>query len=88
MTEQFMVSWHDAGLEPRVAPNPNYPNGIDLDCSDGAERTCTVTLPCPARRIGYYVVRCRRCGYSVAVTTAGRPDDPRSIKMPCNPGQA
>jgi hypothetical protein len=81
--KQFDVTWHDSGQWPRVAPDPEYPAGIDLDVSAGARITCTVSLPYPAKRIGRYVVACRVCGLRIACTTAGRPDDPRSIKLPC-----
>ena len=30
-----------------------------------------------------YLVECTICGMSVVLTTAGRPDDPKSIRMPC-----
>ena len=83
--EQFIVTWLDSGKEPRVAPNPRFANGIDLDGSDGAATTCTAALPYPARRIGAYHVECRICGMRVGCTTAGRPDDPRSYKMACKP---
>jgi len=82
--EQAMkIEWVDGKREPQCAPDPAYPNGKDLDCSNGAAKTCTAQLTCPAPRCGHYVVECKRCGYRVAATTAGRPDDPRSIKMPC-----
>lgn len=77
------VKWIDGKAEPQCPPNPAYPAGIDLDVSPGATRTCKVDLPYPAKRIGRYEVRCKVCGASVACTTAGRPDDPRSITMPC-----
>ena len=77
------VEWIDHERDPQCQPNPAYPDGIDLDCSNGAAKTCTVDLPYPAKRCGVYVVKCERCGLTVAATTAGRPDDPRSIKMPC-----
>jgi hypothetical protein len=83
MGEPFLIEWHDEGSEPRQAPDPDYPEGIDLDISQGAKRRCRVQLPYPARRVGFYVVRCRRCGHRVAVTTAGRPDDPRSLLLAC-----
>jgi len=79
----FDVDWVDYGREPRVASNPNFPSGVDLDVSKGAERTCTAALPYPARRIGAYLVECRRCAVNALVTTAGRVDDPRSIKLAC-----
>lgn len=79
----FTVQWIDHGREPQCAPNPEYPSGVDVDCSQGANKTCSVALPYPARRCGYYSVRCDQCGFFAAVTTAGRPDDPRSLKVPC-----
>jgi hypothetical protein len=77
------VQWIDDGREPQCAPDPAYPNGIDLDISKGAQRTCSTALPYPAKRCGFYVTRCELCDQSVICTTAGRPDDPRSIKVPC-----
>jgi hypothetical protein len=88
--DQFEVEWHDEGREPKCKPNPEYPEGVDMDCSNGAEISCQTSLAYPARRIGVYLVRCRLCGIRVAITTAGRPDDPRSVKMACKikPGVA
>jgi hypothetical protein len=40
-------------------------------------------LPYPAKRIGHYRIECELCGLRVACTTAGRPDDPRSIRIAC-----
>lgn len=77
------VEWVDAEREPEGNPNPSYPNGIDVDASGGAERTCTTNLPYPAKRCGIYLVRCSFCGARAAITTAGRPDDPRSLKVAC-----
>lgn len=85
-TQSFTVTWLDKGREPKCAPNPDFPNGMDAGASLGAETTCTIDLPYPAPRCGVYVVRCKACGHSVGVTTAGRPDDPRSLKMACNRG--
>jgi hypothetical protein len=80
---KFEVRWRDAGREPQCPPNPAYPDGIDVDGSGGAAVTCTVVLPCPAKRCGAWEVRCQICGYSALVSTAGRPDDPRSVRLPC-----
>lgn len=77
------VEWVDHGREPQCPPNPQYPNGIDADVSKGAVKTCHTDLPYPAKRCGHYVVRCGACGMSVALTTAGRPDDPRSVTIAC-----
>lgn len=83
MEQAMKITWVDRGREPQEQPNPDYPDGIDLDCSNGADAACKADLPYPAKRCGYYVVECPVCGFTAACTTAGRPDDPRSIKMPC-----
>lgn len=77
------VKWIDGKREPQCAPNQAYPNGIDLDASGGAVKACKVDLPYPAKRIGSYVVECPVCGAKTMCTTAGRTDDPRSIKVAC-----
>lgn len=77
------VLWVDGGREPKEEPDPDYPKGIDLDMTGTQQSSCTVSLPYPARRIGYYVVVCSRCLLRVSITTAGRPDDPRSARLPC-----
>lgn len=77
------IEWIDARREPSVPPNPSYPNGMDIDGSDGAAATCEVALPYPAARCGAYIIDCETCGLKVVVTTAGRADDPRSIKLAC-----
>jgi hypothetical protein len=82
---QWRITWHDSGREPQCAPGPRYPEGIHVDVSGGALRTCTTELPYPARRCGYYTVQCRTCGLKAAITTAGRPDDPRAVKVACKP---
>ena len=79
----LLVEWLDGGREPQCAPNPKYPNGLDADASAGAKETCKIALPYPAKRCGLYVVRCPICGIKVAVTTAGRADDPRSVTVAC-----
>ncbi len=83
MPQQFKIDWVDHHREPQCKPNPDYPDGIDIDVTQGEETTCTVALPYPARRCGLYIVACTLCGYRMALTTAGRPDDPRSVKLPC-----
>lgn len=83
MEQTLSVEWHDAGREPECQPNPAFPEGKDMDVSEGAPRTCYSELPYPARRCGVYVVACSKCGLRIGVTTAGRPDDPRSVKVAC-----
>lgn len=77
------IGWIDRGREPQVKPNPAFPDGIDLD--PGERPACKVALPYPAKRAGFYVVRCEICDTTTVVTAAGRPDDPRSIMLPCDP---
>ncbi len=83
MEQAIEVNWIDRGREPQCPPDPAYPKGIDLDCSGGARVTCKTDLPYPAKRCGYFVVGCATCGQKIIITTAGRPDDPRSVKMAC-----
>lgn len=83
MENQFTVTWEDHGREPTCKPDPRYPDGIDLSVCSPGEPSCTVPLPYPAKRCGVFFVRCTLCDFSVGLTTAGRPDDPRSIKIPC-----
>jgi hypothetical protein len=84
--KQFEIEWRDSGRSPQVKPNPDYPTGKDVDAAGDALDTCTVPLPYPARRVGAYVLECRLCGFRAVSTTAGRPDDPRSIRLPCKTG--
>jgi hypothetical protein len=79
------IEWIDSGREPQCKPDPNYPDGKDIPALSAGRPTCRVELPYPAKRCGVYIVECETCGLRYAVTTAGRPDDPRSIMMVCNP---
>lgn len=83
MAAKFKVTWLDGKREPREAPDPSYPDGIRLDVSQGAPLACVADLPYPAPRCGMYAIKCRDCGANALVTTAGRPDDPCSIKLAC-----
>lgn len=77
------VEWLDGHREPQCPPDPQFPDGIDMDLSDGAERTCSTPVPYPSPRCGLLFIECSICGIRVGVTTAGRPDDARSVKIPC-----
>lgn len=83
MTDQFKIEWHDAGREPKLPANPAYPEGIDLDLSSRLRDSCKTPLPYPAKRYGYYEIECLKCGSHIGVSTAGRRDDPRSVKIGC-----
>lgn len=77
------INWIDAQVVSQYPPNPDYPNGIDIDVTKGNEKSCTVLLPYPAKRIGAYHIYCKTCGLNAGVTTAGRIDDPKSVKLAC-----
>jgi hypothetical protein len=80
----FDVQFLDAGRTAQCAPDPAFPEGRRINlASNPVVKTCTRNLPYPAPRCGTYVVVCKECGYTGAVTVAGRPDDHRMITMPC-----
>lgn len=83
LREPFKITWLDAKREPKEPANPDHPEGLDVDVSAGAARACVVSLPYPADRCGSYVIICNTCGRTAACSTAGRDDDPRSIKIAC-----
>jgi hypothetical protein len=83
LEQALKIEWLDGKREPQCKPNPAYPKGIDVDMSHGAAKTCFTEIPYPARRCGTYVIECETCGLRVGVTTAGRTDDPRSVKLAC-----
>jgi len=77
------IQWVDSKAEAEGRPNLKYPLGIDLDMSKGQKEMCLVMLPYPAKRIGYYIIECPKCDLRVSISTAGRADDPRSVKLAC-----
>lgn len=81
----FDIEWIDRGQPPRAKPNPRFPKGIDLDVTHGKEPYCVVKLPYPTGHInvGLWMIRCRQCHIKAAITAASRPDDPRTVRMPC-----
>jgi hypothetical protein len=83
--DNFIISWIDGGRPPRVAPNPAYPDGKDIDASDGKLPRCMTPIPYPTghKNIGQWLVECEVCGAKTIVTAASRPDDPRSLTIPC-----
>jgi len=85
MNEHIKIEWIDSGREPKCPPDPRYPDGIEIDMAADAELICEVKLPYPAQRCGVYLVHCTQCGLETVITTAGRPDDPCSIRLPCRP---
>lgn len=79
----FKIEWIDDYREPKCAPDPRFPKGKDLDISHDAEAACKTDLPYPAKRCGLLIVECQTCKQRIAITTAGRTDDPRSLKLAC-----
>ena len=88
MEQAIKVTWLDRGREPQCPPNPAFPEGVDCDISREASVTCKTALPYPARRCGYFLVKCDACGQTAMITTAGRPDDPRSVTLACKRSKA
>lgn len=79
---KLRVTWFDHGREPQCLPDPAFPDGIDIDLS-GGKKSCEADLPYPAKRCGMFLIVCEVCGRSAGITTAGRPDDPRHVKLAC-----
>jgi hypothetical protein len=77
------IEFLDSGRSPQCQPNPSYTRGIDLDVSNGAKKRCVAHPPYPAPRCGVWIIECEKCGTRVAVTAAGRQDDPRSVRIAC-----
>ena len=80
----MIIRFIDAEREPKCAPHPAYPHGIDIDLSRRGARSClSIISPYPAPRCGWLEVKCDVCGYTALITVAGRADDPRSVRIPC-----
>jgi hypothetical protein len=77
--------WISRNRKPQNPSEPRYPDGIDIDASLGKETFCSITFPHPTAECGLWIVECDVCNQRVMVTTAGRPDDPRSLKLACIP---
>ena len=84
-TNQFKINW----IQPKSPSDPRYPNGMDVDMASGAKQACLIKLPYPTKPlIGLYHIECTTCGLVIAVTTAGRPDDPKSVIVACRGNHA
>ena len=82
---RFSIGWAGLGRTAQCKPDPAYPDGVDMDLRGGNADGCRVALPYPASSCGLHLVECLICGLRVAVTAAGRPDDPRIAILPCRP---
>jgi hypothetical protein len=80
--EDFIIKYIDRGSRPKVAADPNFPDGKHVDC--GARPACWVDLPYMTKvNVGCWLVECVTCGANCMLTMASRPDDPRSLMLPC-----
>lgn len=86
MTKQHTLTFLSHNRKAVCKPDPKYPDGIVVDT--GIRPACAVDLPYPAECVGAWHVKCEKCGTSVAVTAAGRPDDPKVVLVPCKTGKA
>jgi hypothetical protein len=84
--DSITVTFVDRGRTAKCPPDPMFPHGKDIDASHKSKHACTAQIPYPAPRCGLMVVHCSKCDQSVALTVAGRVDDPRSLKMACRLG--
>lgn len=76
------VRFVDGRREPQCPPNPRYPEGRDIDISEGRP-SCKVDIPYPAPRCGLMMIECEDCDFKMGVTVAGRIDDPKTVRFPC-----
>ena len=79
----FDVSFLSHNRKPVCSPDPSFPNGKDFDACPDARVSCIAELPYPAECCGVWMVTCKSCGLRVGITAAGRPDDPRTVRLPC-----
>lgn len=80
------VEWQSHHRKAREKPNPAFPNGVDIVMHATPDApSCKVAIPYPAPECGVWIVACSRCGLRAGVTAAGRPDDPKSLTVPCKP---
>lgn len=67
----------------QCAPDPRYPNGIAIMGASPGSKACTFDLPYPAPECGLWLVECCECRETIAISAAGRPDDPVSVTINC-----
>lgn len=82
MQDKFKVVFNGGRGKAKCAPNPKYPNGMTVDLA-GNRKGCIVSLPYPAPEVGIWVVECKECSLTIALTAAGRIDDPKAVIVPC-----
>lgn len=83
MSVQFEIKFLSHHRKPKCAPNPAFPDGMDVDLTQGAKVACLANVPYPAECCGIWIVKCSKCGFTAAITAADRPDDVRTAAIPC-----
>lgn len=82
--DQFDVEFVPSGRgKAQCDPDPKYPNGVVVDCSDEGKDSCVVRLLYPAPECGWFLVTCKKCRTTTVATAAGRRDDATHIVFPC-----
>jgi len=83
------VEWIDSGRTAKDKPNPAFPDGRHVGPVGTPMKHCVVPLRRALdKRIGCHRIVCDRCGQTVLVTAAGRPDDPISCTLICRGDQS
>lgn len=83
MSLKHDVKFFPSGRGKAQCPSdPNHPYGVYLNLFD-PRACCKVSLPYPAPECGAWVVTCNKCHVQIMVTAAGWPDDPVSVRIPC-----
>lgn len=82
---KFIIRWVDGSHAAPPLSGSAFPDGLDADISGDVpvDRICSTALPYPSQGYGKYIIECTVCPLVVAVTTAGRVGDPKSIKFAC-----
>lgn len=80
---RFDIRWMDGKTETERPSDPRYATGMNVDLTFGQRPFCKAELQYPVPRCGQHVGRCVVCNFLIALMTAGRPDDPRTVKVPC-----
>jgi hypothetical protein len=70
-------------LPAQSQPNPEFPYGLAMDLRTGPGLACKVALTYPAPGVGTWLLTCVNCGMTLAVTAAGRADDPTEVTITC-----
>ena len=82
--DQFVIEFHASGRgKARCPADPQFPDGVRATMARSGAPSCTIEFPYPAPECGHWQAVCRLCGFSIAITAAGRADDPRSLTVNC-----